>query len=49
LTGNIFNYRTLQNILINHLEQLDQIEAYYRNDLFKLPEHSNLRGPDAYQ
>lgn len=49
LTGNIFNYRTLHNILNNHLEQLDQIEAYYQNDLFKLPNHSNLRGPDAYQ
>lgn len=49
LTGNVFNYRTLQNILINHLEQLNQIEAYYQNDLFKLPDHCNLRGPDAYQ
>lgn len=46
LTGNIFNYRTLQNILINHLEQL---ESGYQNELFKLPEHTNLRGPDAYQ
>ncbi|MDO8997320.1 MAG: IS21 family transposase [Sediminibacterium sp.] len=49
LFGTVFNYRTLQNILINRLEQLDQLETYYQNDLFKLPEHTNLRGPDAYQ
>lgn len=46
LGGNTFNYRTLQNILINHLDQLDQ---FLQNDLFKVPEHPNLRGPDAYQ
>ena len=46
LGGNTFNYRTLQNILINHLDQLDQ---FRQNDLFKVPEHPNLRGPDAYQ
>jgi transposase len=46
LSGNIFNYRTLQNILINHLDQIDQL---HQNFLFKLPEHSNLRGPDTYQ
>jgi hypothetical protein len=46
LSGNVFNYRTLQNILINHLEQL---EACYQNESFKIPEHTNLRGPDAYQ
>jgi transposase len=46
LGGNTFNYRTLQNILINHLDQLDQLN---QNDLFKVPEHPNLRGPNAYQ
>jgi transposase len=46
LSGNTFNYRTVQNILINHLDQQDQI---HQNDLFKVPEHPNLRGPDAYQ
>jgi len=46
LSGNVFNYRTLQNILINHLEQL---EACYQNESFKIPEHTNLRGPNAYQ
>ncbi len=49
LTGNVFNYRTVQNILTNHLEQLEQLEVCYQNELFKLPEHANLRGPDAYQ
>jgi transposase len=46
LGGNTFNYRTIQNILINHLDQIDQL---HQNDLFKVPEHPNLRGPDAYQ
>jgi len=46
LGGNTFNYRTVQNILINHLDQIDQ---FRQNDLFKVPEHPNLRGPDAYQ
>ena len=46
LGGNTFNYRTLQNILINHLDQIDQ---FHPNDLFKVPEHPNLRGPEAYQ
>lgn len=46
LTGNVFNYRTIQNILINNL---DQLRDGYLPDLFKLPDHPNLRGPDSYQ
>lgn len=46
LKGNIFNYRTIQNIL---LRNQDQLEQGYENDLFRVPEHPNLRGPDAYQ
>jgi hypothetical protein len=42
----VFNYRTIQNILIaNH----DQLTSQQELDLFRLPEHPNLRGPDAYQ
>ncbi len=44
--GSTFNYKTLQNILINHLDQQDQFE---QNDLFNVPVHSNLQRPDAYQ
>jgi transposase len=46
LSGNVFNYKTIQNILIAHQDQLDQV---HQSDLFRLPEHANLRGPDAYQ
>ena len=46
LTGSVFNYRTIQNILINNL---DQIKDGYPPDLFTLPEHNNLRGKDSYQ
>ena len=46
LGGNTFNYRTLQNILINHLDQQDQHQL---NTLFKVPEHGNLQGPGKYQ
>jgi transposase len=46
LTGNVFNYRTIHNILSNNL---DQLKDGYQPDLFKLPDHPNLRGPDSYQ
>jgi transposase len=46
LTGNVFNYRTIQNILTNNL---DQIKDGHQPDLFNLPDHPNLRGPDSYQ
>jgi transposase len=46
LAGSVFNYRTIQNILITHQDQETTVQ---QPDLFRLPEHSNLRGPDAYQ
>lgn len=46
LNGSIFNYRTLQNILINNLDQLNTTNT---SDLFRLPEHENLRGAEFYQ
>ena len=46
LTGRVFNYKTIQNILIAHQDQLGQGP---QTELFRLPEHPNLRGPDAYQ
>jgi len=46
LTGNVYNYRTIQNILISNLDQLpDSLQI----DLFRLPDHPNLRGPHTYQ
>lgn len=46
LTGQVFNYRTLQHILTYHQ---DRLSAGGQPDLFQVPEHPNLRGPDAYQ
>ena len=46
LTGNVYNYRTIQNILASNQDKLQDAEQY---DLFRPPEHPNLRGPDAYQ
>lgn len=46
LTGNVFNYRTIQNILIS---KQDQLPDGHQFDLFRLPDHPNLRGPDTYQ
>jgi transposase len=46
LQGSVFNYRTIQNILLNNH---DLITGEPQPDLFKIPDHSNLRGPDAYQ
>lgn len=46
LKGSIFNYRTIRNILISNQDQVEQLHV---NDLFRVPEHPNLRGPDAYQ
>ncbi len=45
LHGSVFNYRTIQNILIRNLDQSGQPN---QADLFRLPEHPNLRGPEAY-
>ncbi|GAC1426455.1 MAG: IS21 family transposase [Flavisolibacter sp.] len=46
LNGRVFNYRTIQNILVSNQDQLGQVD---QNDVFRVPDHSNLRGPDAYQ
>lgn len=46
LKGSVFNYRTIQNILLNNH---DLITDDPQLNLFRIPEHPNLRGPDAYQ
>ena len=46
LTGNVYNYRTIQNILVSNQDQLPDSPQL---DMFRLPEHPNLRGPDTYQ
>lgn len=44
LKGSSYNYRTIQNILMNNRDKLLQVQS----ELFRIPEHQNLRGPDAY-
>lgn len=44
LTGQCFSYTTINNILINNLDTLESIQPL----LFNMPEHNNLRGPEAY-
>lgn len=46
LHGSVFNYRTIHNILVNNYDQIDQVN---QTDLFRLPDHPNLRGPQSYQ
>lgn len=46
LTGTTFNYKTIQSILVTRQDQLYQREQPER---FHLPEHANLRGPEAYK
>ena len=46
LGGSVFNYRTLQDILIRNQDKILDGGQY---DLFRLPAHPNLRGPDNYQ
>ena len=46
LRGSFFNYRTVQNILLNNH---DLISDEGQLNLFKIPDHSNLRGPEAYK
>lgn len=46
LGGNTFNYKTLQSILVSRQDQLYCID---QTDLFHVPDHPNLRGPNAYQ
>lgn len=45
LHGSIFNYSTLQNILLKNLDRLHPEQP----ELFRVPEHENLRGPENYQ
>lgn len=45
LKGNSFNYRTIHNILSN---KLDTVGTTAQVALFTAPEHTNLRGPEAY-
>lgn len=46
LRGSTFNYRILKNILTSHQ---DLIQDPLRQDGFHVPEHTNLRGPEAYR
>jgi transposase len=46
LTGGIYTYRTIDNILKNNL---DKQALSIQTDLFKTPPHDNLRGAEAYQ
>jgi transposase len=47
LRGSVFNYRTIQNILTGNQDLLT--DENNQLDLFKVPDHPNLRGPGAYQ
>jgi transposase len=44
LAGQCYNYTTINNILINNLDTLEPEQLF----LFNMPEHNNLRGPEAY-
>lgn len=46
LTGNVYNYRTIQNILVSNQDQLPDSR---QSDMFRLPDHPNVRGPQTYQ
>jgi transposase len=46
LRGRTYSYRTIQNILSANLDKLEPGAA---PDLFSLPAHDNLRGPDAFE
>lgn len=45
LSGKCYNYTTINNILIKHLDTLDPEELL----LFPMPVHDNVRGPEAYK
>lgn len=45
LQGNNYNYRTIHNILLNNLDK----QSPEQGDLFRMPDHDNLRGPQAYE
>lgn len=44
LAGQSYNYTTINNILINNLDTLEPGQLF----LFDMPQHNNLRGPEAY-
>jgi putative transposon-encoded protein len=46
LQGDRYNYSTLDNILKNNL---DKLLAEEQPDSFRMPDHPNVRGADAYQ
>jgi transposase len=46
LRGRTYNYRTIHNILSANLDKLEEKAA---PDLFSLPTHDNLRGPNAFE
>jgi hypothetical protein len=46
LQGQVFNYRTIQNILI---AKQDLITESSEQTQFRIPSHDNLRGPKSYQ
>ena len=46
LRGRTYNYRTIHNILSANLDKLEEKAA---PDLFSLPVHDNLRGPNAFE
>jgi transposase len=47
LTGQAYNYTTINNILVNNLDTLE-LPGTGQPALFTMPEHNNLRGPAAY-
>ena len=46
LQGNKYNYSTLDNILKNNL---DKLQDEQEQELFKIPDHPNIRGANAYE
>jgi transposase len=44
LAGKTYNYTTINNILIHNLDTVEKDELL----LFKMPEHQNVRGSEAY-
>jgi transposase len=46
LKGQVYNYRTIDNILKNGL---DKQELLQQGDLFQIPLHDNVRGAKAYE
>ena len=45
LQGKNYNYHTIHNILLNNLDK----QSPEQGDLFQMPDHDNLRGPQAYE